>query len=157
MAVEFLPEAKKKVDDLLERYPTRSSALIPVLWVAQKEFGCLSKEVVEYLSGILDTPPVHISDTISFYTMFQTELQGKYFIQVCHTLSCALCGTKSIVEHLKKKLNIDFGETTQDKRFTLVKVECLGSCGTAPVKQINDDYYENLTPEKVDNILKKLP
>jgi len=124
--------------------------------LAQEEFGYVSEEIIEYLAKFMDMSPVFLKNTISFYTMFKGKETGKYLIQVCHTLSCSLMGSGNIIDYIKEKLNIDVWETTPDKKFTLVKVECLGSCGTAPVMQINDDYYENLTEEKIDEILGKL-
>jgi len=157
MAVEFSPETNQKIEELLSRYPTKTSATLPILWVAQRECGYLSKEIVEHLAGLLEINPIRLQETISFYTMFQTKPLGKYLIQVCHTLSCSLRGAGNIANFLKDKLKIDFGKTTPDNKFTLVKVECLGSCGTAPVVQINDDYYENVTIEELDRILDNLP
>ncbi len=156
MKVKFSEEALKEYQDLLKRYPERRAALLPTLHLAQREFGWISHEVMEYLSQLMEIPVTEILDTVSFYTMFKTKPSGKYHIQVCSTLSCALRGSREIFEYLTKKLGIQEGEVTPDGKFSLVKVECLGSCGTAPVVQINDDYYEGMTPEKLDNILENL-
>jgi len=112
---------------------------------------------MEYIAGLLGLSPLQVMDVVSFYTLYPRQEEGRYVIQVCATLSCALLGAESLVDHLEEKLGIKVGGTTPDKKFTLKKVECLGSCGTAPVMQINDDYYENLTVEKIDDILAKLP
>jgi NADH-quinone oxidoreductase subunit E len=156
MSVEFSPEAKKEFEAILTRYPEKRAALLPTLHLAQREFGWISTDVMKYISELLGIPVQEVYDTASFYTMFKLEPTGKYLIQVCSTLSCYLRGSKEIVEHLKQKYGIDVGETTKDGKFTLWKVECLGSCGTAPVVQINDDYYEDMTIEKLDQVLDNL-
>ena len=156
MAVEFSEAAKKEFEEILKHYPDRHAALLPVLHLAKREFKTITPEVMEYIAGLLDVPPVKVLDMTSFYTMFPREKEGKYVIQVCSTLSCSLMGAESVVDYLRKKLNIEVGQTTSDGRFTLKKVECLGSCGTAPVMQINDDYYESLTEKKIDKILESL-
>lgn len=154
--MEFSEKSKQKLQEILSHYPTKTSAVLPVVYLAQEEFGYISNEVIEYLSKLLNVTQVFLKNTISFYTMFRQKEMGKYLIQVCHTLSCSLMGVSGILEHIKMKLNIDVGETTSDKNFSLIEVECLASCDTAPVMRINDDYYENLTKEKIDEILDKL-
>lgn len=156
MSVKFSDEALKEYHDILKRYPDRQGALLPTLHLAQREFGWISREVMRYLSELMDIPVTRILDTVSFYTMFKTKPTGKYHIQVCSTLSCALRGSREIYEHLTRKLGIEDGQVTEDGKFSLLKVECLGSCGTAPVVQINDDYYEGVTPESLDKILESL-
>ena len=156
MAIRLSEKAIKELEKVKEEYPDSRSASIPALHLAQKEFGYISEEVCLLLAEYLDISPGEVLNVASFYTMFNKKPVGKYLIQVCSTISCALNGSQEILEHIKKRLDIDVGETTRDGKFTLVKVECLGSCGTAPVIQINDDYHENLTIEKVDGILDKL-
>ncbi len=156
MAIEFSAAAKKEFEEILKHYPDKQAAMLPTLHLAKREFKAITPEVMEYVGKLLDVPPVKVLSTVSFYTMFPREEEGKYVIQVCATLSCSLMGAETVVDYLKKKLKIDVGETTPDKKFTLKKVECLGSCGTAPVMQINDDYYENLTEKKIDEILDSL-
>ncbi len=156
MKVEFSDAAKKEFEAILKRYPDKRSATLPTLHLAQREFGYISPDVMEYVSQLLDLPVGEVMDTTSFYTMFKLKPTGKYHIQVCRTLSCALRGAREIYEHLEEKLGIQEGEVTPDGKFSLMKVECLGSCGTAPVVQINDDYYEGLTIEKLDEILDNL-
>jgi NADH-quinone oxidoreductase E subunit len=156
MKVEFSEEAKRELEETLAHYPDRTAATMPALMLAMREFGFVDEEVCDYLSGLTGISPIHGKDTASFYPMFRPRGTGKYVIMVCHTLSCALLGAADIVEHLKKRLGIDAGETTPDKKFTLVKVECLGSCGTAPVISINGTYHENLTIERLDEILDNL-
>jgi len=154
--MEFSQETKQKFQEILLHYPVKTAAVLPAVHLAQEEFGYVSEEIIEYLAKFMDMSPVFLKNTISFYTMFKGKETGKYLIQVCHTLSCSLMGAGNIIDYIKEKLNIDVWETTPDKKFTLVKVECLGSCGTAPVMQINDDYYENLTEEEIDEILSRL-
>ncbi len=156
MAISFTSENQKKFEEILTRYPTKRAAILPTLWIAQKQFGWMSPEVMEYVSALLDLPPIKVYEVVTFYTMFNQKPVGKYHLQVCRTLSCELCGKEKIVDHLKKKLGIKPGETTADGKFTLTEVECLGSCGTAPMMQLNEEYHENLTTEHVDQILKGL-
>ena len=148
--------ACRQIQALMGKYPRRRSALIPALQLAQKETGYLSPETVCEIARIFDLTPIEVNEVVSFYTMLCKKPVGKYVIQVCTNISCLLCDAESIMEHLIKKLGIRPGETSADKRFTLLEVECLGSCGTSPVIQINEDYYEDLTPEKLDRILDSL-
>ena len=149
-------DLKEKVEKIARKYPERRSALLPALFLAQEKYGYLTKETMEEVASILNLQPVQVYEVATFYTMFNKKPVGKYHVQVCTNVSCSLLGSEMIVDCLKKKLGINSGETTEDKLFTLSEVECLGSCGTAPMMQINDTYYENLTEEKVDNILMEL-
>ena len=152
----FSDKTKAEFDDLLKKYPDTQAALLPVLHLAQREFGYVSREVMDYVASLLKLPPSEVYGVATFYTMYNKKPVGRYFIQVCKNISCSMLGAEDIVKHLEKKLGIRTGETTKDNMFTLTTVECLGSCGTAPMMQINDDYYENLTAEKVDEILDSL-
>jgi NADH-quinone oxidoreductase E subunit len=154
--IEFSPESQKRFEEIVGRYPRKEAALIPVLSMAQKEFGYLSLEAMEYVAKIMDLPPARIYSVASFYTMLNMKPVGKYHIQVCRTLPCALMGAERMITCLKEKLGVQIGETTPDGHFTLTEVECLASCGTAPMMQINEDYYESLTEEKLDDILESL-
>lgn len=156
MAMEFSPETLKKFQEIVSRYPKKEAALLPVLYLAQEEFGYLSQEAIEYVAKMMEVPPVRVYGVATFYTMFNKKPIGKYHLQVCRTLSCALVGAEKITASLKTKLGISLGETTPDGKFTLSEVECLASCGTGPMMQINDGYYENLTEEKAEEILKTL-
>ena len=156
MAVEFSQETLKEFKGLLKRYPTKMAASLPTLYLAQRDFGHITGEIVEYIAQLLDLTPAELHGIVSFYTMLYREEMGKHVIQVCHTLSCSLLGAATIVDQLRDKLGIAPGETTPDKKFSLIKVECLGSCGTAPVMRINNDYYENLTFDRIDEIIEKL-
>ena len=156
MAVEFSPEAYKKFEQIIARYPKKEAAMLPVLYLAQQEFGYISAEAIDYVAKLMDQPPARVYGVVSFYTMFNKKPIGRHHIQVCRTLSCALGGAEKVTGFLRKTLGIDCGQTTPDGRFTLSEVECLASCGTAPMMQINDDYYENLTEEKITEILEGL-
>lgn len=156
MALEFSHETYKKFEETVSRYPKKEAAMLPVLYLAQQEFGHLSAEAIEYVAKIMEQSPARVQGVVSFYTMFNTKPIGRHHIQVCRTLSCALGGAEKITGLIKKALGIEPGQTTADGRFTLSEVECLASCGSAPMMQINDDYYENLTEEKVTEILQKL-
>jgi len=156
MSVVFNEAALKEFEEILSHYPNREAAMLPALHLAKREFKTITQEVMEYLGNLMDVSPIKVLDVVSFYTLYPSEEEGRHVIQVCSTLSCSLMGSKHILEYLESKLGIACGETTPDKQFTLKKVECLGSCGTAPVMQINDDYYENLTTDKIDQILSSL-
>jgi NADH-quinone oxidoreductase E subunit len=156
MALEFSAETYKKFEEMVGRYPRKEAALLPVLNLAQKEFGHLGQEAIEYVAQIMGQSPARICGVVSFYTMLNTKPIGRHHIQVCRTLSCALRGADKLTSFIGKTLGIEVGQTTADGRFTLSEVECLASCGTAPMMQINDDYYENLTDDKVTEILASL-
>jgi NADH-quinone oxidoreductase E subunit len=153
MALEFTPETLKKFEATVARYPKKEAAMLPVLYLAQHEFGHLGPEAVEYVAKLMDQPPSRVQGVVSFYTMYNMKPIGRHHVQVCRTLSCALRGAEEVTEYLKKKLGIECDQTTPDGRFTLSEVECLASCGTAPMMQVNDDYYENLTEEKINQVL----
>ena len=144
---------RQKIQTLIGKYPQRRSALIPSLQMAQAEIGYLSPDAVREVSQIFELSPNEVYEVVSFYTMFFKEPVGRHVIQVCTNISCLLCSAEDIMMHLQKRLGIKPGQTTPDKRVTLLEVECLASCGTAPAAQIDDEYHENLTPEKLDRIL----
>lgn len=131
------------------------AALLPVLWIAQEQFGWISEEVMHYVAGLLDLPYNHVLGVVTFYTMYNRQPVGKYHIQVCANVSCMLRGSDNLIEHLEHRLGINVGGTTSDRLFTLSEVECLGSCGTAPMMQVNNDYYEDLSREKLDNLIEE--
>ncbi len=155
--LEFSAAAKKRIQQIYSRYPTREAALLPVLRVAEREFNGIGQRAIECVAGEMGLSPASVYGVFTFYTHFRREGEGKYILQVCATLPCALRGCREVVHHLENRLGIAAGQTTVDGRFTLKKVECLGSCDTAPVVQINDDYHEGLTIEKLDGILNSLP
>lgn len=148
--------ACQKIQALMGKYPKKRSALIPSLQLAQKEVGFLSADTVCEIARIFELSPNEVNEVVSFYTMFYRKPLGKYVIQVCTNISCLICSAEEILTHLTRKLGIKPGETSADKKFTLMEVECLGSCGTSPVIQINEDYFEDLTLEKLDRILDNL-
>jgi NADH-quinone oxidoreductase E subunit len=156
MALEFSPKTLKQFDEVVSRYPLKQSAVLPVLYMAQKEFGHLSQEVIEYVAKLMDIPAARLYGIVTFYTMLNLNPVGRHHLQVCRTLPCALQGSERIINFLKNRLGINPGETTPDGKFTLSEVECLASCGTAPVMQINDDYCENLSEEKIVKIFENL-
>lgn len=156
MPLDFNEQSKRKIADLLKRYPTKQAALLPVLWVAQEEFGWISRGAMELVAKTLDLSPAHVYGVVTFYTMYHQKPPGKHHLQVCRTLSCAMMGGEALIKHLKERLGVGEGETTEDQRFTFSTVECLASCGTAPAMQVNETYHENLTPEKLDKILETL-
>ena len=153
MALEFSPETLKTFEATVARYPKKEAAMLPVLYLAQQEFGHLGPEAIEYVAALMGQAPARVRGVVSFYTMYNMKPIGRHHIQVCRTLPCALRGAEQVTSLLKKKLGIECGETTSDGRFTLSEVECLASCGTAPMMQVNDDYFENLTEEKISEIL----
>ncbi len=147
---------KDKIADILSRYPVKRSALLPLLYLAQQDEGYVTEAAMKEIAQILALTPPQVYETITFYTMLNLKPVGKFHIQVCKSLMCALVGSDTVIGWLKAKLGIAPGETTADGLFTLNTVECLAACGTAPMMQINDDYYEQLTEEKVDRILADL-
>lgn len=149
-------ENLKKIEQLKKRYPTDKALVLPVLWMAQEQFGWISPETMKYVAGLLNVPLGQIYGVATFYTMLNTKPIGKYHVQVCTNVSCQLLGADKLTEHICTRLKVKLGETTPDKKFTVTEVECLGSCGTAPMMQVNDEYYEGLTPEAVDKLLGEL-
>jgi NADH-quinone oxidoreductase subunit E len=156
MAKEFSPAALDKFNEIVARYPKKEAAMLPVLYLAQQEFGFIGPEAIDYVAKLMDQPPARVYGVVSFYTMFNMKPIGRHHIQICRTLPCALRGAERVTTKLKQTLGIEPGQTTPDGRFTLSEVECLASCGTAPMMQVNDDYYENLTENKISEILDSL-
>lgn len=159
MSNTFSKETLEIIDQMIARYPEgkQKSALIPVLHLAQAEFGgWLSTETMDHVADVLQLKPIEVYEVASFYSMFNLKPVGKCVLEVCHTGPCAINGAEDLVKYLEQKLNIKVGETTADGMFTLKEVECLGSCGTAPMLQCGKDYFENLTNEKVDAMLEKM-
>jgi NADH-quinone oxidoreductase subunit E len=150
------PEARQRIEKLKEIYETNQSALIPALHVAQEDQGWLSEETQREVALALGLTAQLVRQTVTFYTMFQQKPVGRHLLQVCRNLSCSLLGAPRLQKQIEDKLRIAEGETTQDGRFTLISVECLGSCGTAPVLMVNDRYYESVTPQDVDRLLDEL-
>lgn len=156
-AAPAFPEEKlAEVRRLQALYPHPRGALLPVLHMAQETFGHISLEVEEYVAGLFDLSPAHVHEVVTFYTLYFRERPGRHVVAVCHNLSCHLAGAPAIIEHLKRKLGIEVGETTADGRVTLLGVECLCACEHAPMAQVDDRYELDLTPEKLDRLLEGL-
>lgn len=153
MSVQFSDETYRRFEEVLSHYPTKQAALLPTFWLAQEEFGYLSPEVMEYIARLLDLSPASVASVASFYTMLYKKPMGRFHLQVCTNLSCRLRGADRIVDCVRDKLGIGLGQTTADRVFSLSEVECLGSCGTAPVVQVNDDYHEHQTPDRVKRLI----
>ncbi|HEX7401873.1 MAG TPA: NAD(P)H-dependent oxidoreductase subunit E [candidate division Zixibacteria bacterium] len=147
---------KKRISELKGKFPGNRSAILPAIHVVLEQVGYYNRDILKQVAELLDLSEMEVSETVSFYTYFPKEGVGKYHIQVCTNLSCMLLGVEGLLQYLQEKLNIKTGETTADGLFTLTAVECLGSCGTSPVMQINQIYYENLTKTKVDEIINDL-
>ena len=149
----------EKVQKIISRYPEgkQKSALLPILHIAQEELGgYLSVDIMDYVSRLLGIEPIEVYEVATFYSQYYLEPTGKFVIETCRTGPCAICGGEAIQSYLEKKLAIKTGESTPDGLFTLKTVECLGACGSAPVMQINTEFYEFLTPEKIDQIIDTL-
>ncbi len=159
MAFIFTKENLSNIEDILKKYPEdrQASAVLPLLDLAQRQnAGWLSPEAIETVANLLDMPPIRVYEVASFYSMYNLKPVGKYHVQVCGTTPCMLCGAEEIFKTCQNQLGISNGETTSDGLFTLSEVECLGACVNAPVIQINDDVYEDLSSESVKNILSDL-
>ena len=152
----FSQKAGEFIEWLLGRYPDKQAALLPVLRLAEEEFGNIDDASVLLVAETLELSPGYVWGVLTFYTHYRREGDGKYLLQVCSTLPCALRGCREIQHRLEDKLGIEAGETTEDGLFTLKKVECLGSCDTAPVVQVNEKYHENLDSEALDKLLENL-
>ena len=156
MSPEYSAELKKKIGEVVARYPKKEAALLPVLRLVQNEVGCISPQEERFVASLLGLTPIRVSEVVTFYTMITSRPLGKYHIQVCSNLSCTLLGGGSLLEYLEKKLGIGVGETSADNKFTLSTVECLGACELAPCMMVNFDYYGQLDKAKIDEILGSL-
>lgn len=155
----FNEKNKEKVQDIIKRYPANNkiSAVMPLLHMAQEQNdGWLSMPAIQHVADIVDLPYSKVYELVTFYTMFYDKKIGKYHIKVCRTTPCWLCGSEELLSTIKKELNIDLGQTTNDELFTLNEVECLGACTEAPVAQINTEYHVKLDEEKIINIIKEI-
>jgi NADH-quinone oxidoreductase E subunit len=147
-------ELKKEIEEALAKYPDRRSAVMEVLMAAQRLRGHVTEEDMRAIAGALGINPIAVSEVGAFYSMYNVERPvGRYHVQVCRNISCSLLGAEQLIEYIEGRLGIKVGETTEDKKFTLTTVECLGSCGTAPTMQVNEEYHENLTVKRIDEIL----
>ena len=158
MSKSFTPENQAAAETLLKRYPADqpNAALLPMLHLAEIEFGLVDAEVEELVAGICQVSPVKVHNVWSFYHMYARQHRGKYHIRICHNITCSLLGAEHLIDHLQKKLGLDSPGTTEDGMFSVERVECLGSCGTAPAMLVNEVWQENLTEEKIDKLLEEL-
>jgi NADH-quinone oxidoreductase subunit E len=156
MAFVLSAEREREMSDILSRYPTRQAACIPVLHLCQEQEGYVSEEAMTYVAEKLGVSAAQVKGVVTFYSLFNTAPAGKHQVWVCRTLSCGLRGAKDIIGHCEKRLGVHVGETTKDGKVTLRTAECLASCGTAPMMQVDKKYYENLTTTEVDRILDRL-
>jgi NADH-quinone oxidoreductase subunit E len=154
--VEFSQAQLSEVRRLQSLYPDPRGALLPVLHMAQDTFGYVSLEAEEYVASLFELSPAHVHEVVTFYTLYFRAPKGRHVVAICHNLSCHLAGAPEILAHVKRRLEIEAGETTPDGRITLQAVECLCACEAAPMMQVDDRYELNLTPEKVDRILEGL-
>ena len=153
----FSPETQQQVDRLLSRYPIRLNALLPLLHLAQKENqGWLDSKWVNHVAELCEVSPTHVEGVATFYTMFRFRPPGRYHLQICTCVPCCLVGGPEILEHLEHKLGIHAGHTTKDGLFSIEEMECIGACAYAPAMIVNEDYVEQLTPEKIDQLLDSL-
>lgn len=154
--VQFSEQELQTIENLKTRYLKPDSVILEVLYLLQEKYGYITREGMKYAADLLGITEEHVLGVVTFYSMFNTQPVGKYHLQVCTNVSCMLKGAYSLLKKIESELNIKKGETTPDGLFTISEVECLGSCGTAPVIQINEDYYEDLNEEKVTQIIKEL-
>ena len=158
MSLQFSEKKQAEVQEIIKRYPEgkHKSALLPVLHLAQEEFGgWLDVPVMDYVAEILNITPIEVYEVATFYSMYNMKPVGKYLFEVCHTGPCMLRGSDQIIDYIKNKLGIKEGETTPDGMFTFKTVECLGACGYAPMMQLGKTYREHLTPQKIDAIIEQ--
>ena len=153
---KFTENQEKEISSILEKYPVKTSALLPLLTLVQRSDQLVSPEAMVAIGEKLDVSPAYVQSVMSFYTMYHTKKVGKYMILFCINISCQLNGCDKLLEHTARKLNIKVGETTSDEKFTLHREECLAACTEAPMMRVNDTYYGNLTEQRIDQIIDSL-
>ena len=151
----YTPENELKFQEYVSRYPKIDSCMLPALWLVQEQEGWVSPEAMIYVADKLGKTPIQVYEVATFYTMFNLKPIGKYHIELCKTLSCKLCGSQKIKNHIKETIGIEAGQTSEDGLFHLSEVECMGACGGAPMFALNGEYHEKLTIEKVDELIKE--
>lgn len=156
MKFTFTEENLRKIEEVRKKYPTALAAVMPVIYIAQEQNGFLSNEAMEEIALVLGIDKVNVLSVVTFYTMYHTKPMGKYHVQVCTNVSCMLRGGYEIWDQVKAKLGLDHMLVSEDRKFSLEEVECMGACGYAPMLAVNEDYFENLTKEKVEEILDSL-
>lgn len=154
--VEFPPAARERIARILERYPTKQAALLPVLWVAQETWGWISREAAEEVARVLELPPAHVAGVLTFYTMYNLRPVGRNLLQICTSISCHLAGAGDLIALCRRRLGIDLEETTPDGRFTVVEVECIAGCDKAPSMMVNDTYHEPMDGARLGDLLDRL-
>lgn len=147
------PQNLQRIETLKKSYPHSQALVLPVLWIAQEQYGYISQETMKEVAELLNLPFGHILGVVTFYTMYNTKAVGKKHIEVCTNVSCMIRGSQKIVQRFEEKLGIKMGETSGDGAWTLSEVECMGACGGAPMCAVGEEYYENLTPESVDRMI----
>lgn len=156
MSFKFTEENLQRIEAVRKKYPTALAAVMPVIYIAQEQNGYLSNEAMEEIASVLSIDKVNVLSVVTFYTMYHTKPMGKYHVQVCTNVSCMLRGGYQIWDQVKGKLGLDHMQVSENKMFSLEEVECMGACGYAPMLAVNEDYFENLTKEKVEEILDSL-
>jgi len=154
--IRFTPERLSSFHATVEKYEMRNSALLPTLYLAQEQWGYLSAPVMDYVAKLLDIPPRDVYEAVSFYILFRRKDMGKWCLQVCNNITCNMMGSEKLIGIVREELGIGPVEVTENKIFSLMLVQCLGSCGTAPVVEVNDTYVENLTPESFRELIRGL-
>ncbi len=155
-AVEFGPELETKVAEIISRYPKKKSAIMPALYMAQEHIGWLTDAAIEWVAEKVEESPAHVRSVATFYTMYYKKPVGQYHLQICRTLSCMLCGARDLTAYIKDRLTVDAQVITEDGLWSFEEVECLGSCGSAPMIQINDVFFENLSVESLGSLMDKI-
>ena len=156
MAFKFTQENLDKINEAITRYPNKQAALMPALWIAQEQNGWISNEVMQEVAHVLEINPEEVLGVVTFYTMYFKKPMGKYHLQVCTNVSCMLRGAYDIYENVKKNLGLENMQVSPDQKFSLEEVECMGACGDAPMIAVYEDYFENLSVEKVNKIIEDL-
>jgi NADH-quinone oxidoreductase E subunit len=153
---KFSEKSEKRLAEMIEKYPSKRSAIMAALYIAQDEIGWINQTAISWVAERIEVAPVQVMEVATFYTMYYKKPVGKYHVQICRTLSCALCGSKKLSEHFNKRFGLKPGEVSADGKWSFEEVECLGSCGTAPMCEINDTYFENLDIDKFEQILQRI-
>jgi NADH-quinone oxidoreductase subunit E len=151
--IEFDAKIEEKFQNLLPKYPTKQAVVLPALWLAMDQWVYLTNDIIAYVARRLDQSPLSVFAVVEFYTMFKTKKTGRHHIQLCRNMTCTMRGCEDLEAQIKNRIGIDAGEKTNDELFSLELVECLGSCGTAPVMRLDEHYFENLTEDKLDRVI----
>lgn len=156
MSLKLSPQSMTRIKEAMAHYPNKQAALLPILHIVQEEKGYVPEDLEADIAEMVEVPVVKVREVLLFYTLFNRLPVGKYHIQMCRTISCTLCGHRDILKYVQEKLGIEVGQTTPDGKYTLNVVECLAACETAPMMQINEKYYGNLSTQRIDEILANL-